>query len=919
MDRGGSSSSQNDLMNSPNNTNPTNLDLFNIIKELVTKVNNNNSSEPKKKKKEEKKSKKEDKKDVKTKENKKTKKNEKKKKSQQLSPSTPPLLEQPLPPPSVEIPIPSAEVLDDLTPPIMEETCEVSLLAQPNFVEQMLQMDEIEEDRMYESHSHYEPGDEYENVMDLDEAEYCDISDEDPERIEHAREEDLLKRKEEEECTNEDLLGLSKQFPQMMLDKLYSHQKRGVKFLWENLAKGNGCILADFMGMGKTLQTASTLCVDEDFKEYLLNPGPDVIVLDEGHKIRHLSSKITRALNSVNTQKRIILTGYPFQNNLLEYWTMINFVCPMYLGEKNEFKRKYSKPIQKGQLSKIPYERRIARRRSWLLYEKVKSIILRRDASLLKKLLPQKQEILLTLSNSEIQRKMYKILIDSLKLIGKPSIFWTYDVVIMLCNHPDVLYNYYKWKEKQAETQKIEKEAKDSKKKEKESYSAEEETNNGEVFDPSIDDEEIESYIDKEVDTGEEGKEPQKKDSTEAIAKTILSEIFKCPENMGYKRGALDNGGKMILLFSVMFQCKSVGDRLIVFSRSINTLNFIENTLKRYNKDKDAKGQLNFMRFDGSTPFDQRQSCIDKINDNTNNITVLLISTLAGCEENTKWIKRADFRDQLLRDDPLNILTEEEKQLAHSENEFESVYGAKRNYDRKKVDSTQEQKAKATTVPTIPKRPEEPINTNYLKDQESLWLRRQQIIVEKETVEASKLLQILQTKDIPLTVVPEKQVVSTPPSTPESKLSHSKFEKEKNNIMKQLVSKNKVNPVPKNHRPSSSNTTSFEDPYELEMERSRTQSEFQKKRPYKDVNDSKGGEYRNNRNHPPYDSRDYNSRDRRDYRENHKDRDYRDNRDNKERNSYYRDSSRDNTDKDNRDQRDKRPNNYDTSKRYKKY
>ncbi|EFC35491.1 predicted protein [Naegleria gruberi] len=252
------------------------------------------------------------------------------------------------------------------------------------------------------------------------------------------------------------------------------------------------------------------------------------------------------------------------------------------------------------------------------------------------------------------------------------------------------------------------------------------------------------------------------------------------------------------------------------------------------------------MRFDGSTPFDQRQSCIDKINDNTNNITVLLISTLAGCEginlmganrvalidvnwnpshdseavcrvfrigqlkpvyiyrficentmedlvlkrqlqkenlsnwivdngsssidaydtknllilptediskeepeidslitdplildiikENTKWIKRADFRDQLLRDDPLNILTEEEKQLAHSENEFESVYGAKRNYDRKKADSTQEQKAKATTVPTIPKRPEEPINTNYLKDQESLWLRRQQIIVDKETI-----------------------------------------------------------------------------------------------------------------------------------------------------------------------------------------
>ena len=56
----------------------------------------------------------------------------------------------------------------------------------------------------------------------------------------------------------------------------------------------------------------------EDFERFLLDPGADMVVCDEGHVMRNSKSHLSLILNRIKTRLRIVLTGTPLQNNLLE-------------------------------------------------------------------------------------------------------------------------------------------------------------------------------------------------------------------------------------------------------------------------------------------------------------------------------------------------------------------------------------------------------------------------------------------------------------------------------------------------------------------------------------------------------------------------------------------------------------------------
>ncbi|NVK73780.1 MAG: DEAD/DEAH box helicase [Oceanospirillaceae bacterium] len=114
------------------------------------------------------------------------------------------------------------------------------------------------------------------------------------------------------------------------------------------------------------------------------------VVFDEAQKIKNPNSLVTRAAKALDSELNIIATGTPVENNLEEYWCLMDTAIPKLFGSKKIFKKQYVKPIEKDgseelriQLGKELYERSIP-------------FLLRRTKEELKKsqglLLPKKTE-----------------------------------------------------------------------------------------------------------------------------------------------------------------------------------------------------------------------------------------------------------------------------------------------------------------------------------------------------------------------------------------------------------------------------------------------------------------------------------------------------------------------------------------------
>ena len=68
-------------------------------------------------------------------------------------------------------------------------------------------------------------------------------------------------------------------------------------------------------------------------------------ILDEGHIIKNAKTKLTKAVKCIQAQHRLILSGTPIQNNVLELWSLFDFLMPGFLGTESSFNERFSKPI----------------------------------------------------------------------------------------------------------------------------------------------------------------------------------------------------------------------------------------------------------------------------------------------------------------------------------------------------------------------------------------------------------------------------------------------------------------------------------------------------------------------------------------------------------------------------------------------
>lgn len=159
-----------------------------------------------------------------------------------------------------------------------------------------------------------------------------------------------------------------------------------------------GGILADEMGLGKTIQTIAFLLSNKDKKNIVITPTAliynwknelekfaptlkvgllhaakserekildnidnydvilttyttykndidkykninfDYCIIDEAQNIKNPDAIITKAIKNVNAKVKFALTGTPIENNLMELWSIFDFIMPGYLYNKSKFK-----------------------------------------------------------------------------------------------------------------------------------------------------------------------------------------------------------------------------------------------------------------------------------------------------------------------------------------------------------------------------------------------------------------------------------------------------------------------------------------------------------------------------------------------------------------------------------------------------
>lgn len=174
-----------------------------------------------------------------------------------------------------------------------------------------------------------------------------------------------------------------------------------------------------------------------------------LIICDEGHRLKNSENQTYHALNAMSAQRRVLISGTPIQNDLLEYFSLVHFVNAGILGTAQEFKRRFEMPILKGRDADASEKDRLAGE------EKLKELItvvnrclIRRTSDILSKYLPEKIEQVVCCRLTPLQSQLYRHFLKQANPVdklrdGKISISSLSSITSLkkLCNHPALVYN----------------------------------------------------------------------------------------------------------------------------------------------------------------------------------------------------------------------------------------------------------------------------------------------------------------------------------------------------------------------------------------------------------------------------------------------------------------------------------------------
>jgi len=219
-------------------------------------------------------------------------------------------------------------------------------------------------------------------------------------------------------------------FPTSANRRPVTKSQKLAKKIVDRVAKDGHVLVTTYSG----LQTYADLLIPMDW-EYA--------VLDEGHKIRNPNTAITIYCKELRTANRIILSGTPMQNNLIELWSLFDFIFPMRLGTLVNFRQQFEFPIRQGGYANASnLQVQTAMKCAETLKDTISPYLLQRFKADVASDLPKKSEQVLFCKLTRCQRDAYEGFLGSgdLKAImnGKRQVLYGVDILRKICNHPDL-------------------------------------------------------------------------------------------------------------------------------------------------------------------------------------------------------------------------------------------------------------------------------------------------------------------------------------------------------------------------------------------------------------------------------------------------------------------------------------------------
>ena len=86
----------------------------------------------------------------------------------------------------------------------------------------------------------------------------------------------------------------------------------------------------------------------------------DTVVLDEAQHIKNRQTQNAQAVKSIRARHRLVLTGTPLENSVLDLWSIFDFLMPGYLGTAQDFRERYEVAITRDK--NIEAQNRLTRR-----------------------------------------------------------------------------------------------------------------------------------------------------------------------------------------------------------------------------------------------------------------------------------------------------------------------------------------------------------------------------------------------------------------------------------------------------------------------------------------------------------------------------------------------------------------------------